>query len=238
MATQVGRILLLPQGDYNAGTTYNMLDWVRHSGAAWVCKQDGTINVTPSLSATAYWALLSEDGSVGGWSSISNKPFETLGKGVKKDVDDSLTLEIGTNLLLGSKLDVDVQSTYSGTGTKPINGTGVKLALDAIQDGSTINNFSGVESALNDKADDSDLDNWVTTTGTDGVVNNGSVTFSGIDDTVEYGYEPFPKFTSLTSELNPTFEISNVTGLGTSSMSVTFSTNFDNGGIVKLRRIK
>ena len=49
-----GRILLMPKGDYSAGTTYTMLDIVNHSGASWVCKQACT-GQTPSDSNTAYW---------------------------------------------------------------------------------------------------------------------------------------------------------------------------------------
>jgi len=169
-ATQVGRILLLPKGSYSGSATYNMLDWVRDGGAAWVCKVDGTVGIAPPtypVTSNANWELLAADGSAGGtipWNNVSNKPFNTLGAGVKKASDNSLTLEIGTNLLLGSKLDVDVQSTYNSTGTKPINGTGVKDALDTVQNGTTINTFSGVETALSDKADDTDLDSFTTST--------------------------------------------------------------------------
>lgn len=49
-----GRILLMPKGDYAAGTTYEMLDLVNHGGASWVCKK-GCTGQTPSDSNTEYW---------------------------------------------------------------------------------------------------------------------------------------------------------------------------------------
>ncbi len=51
---EAGRILLMPKGDYAAGTTYTMLDLVNHSGASWVCKKDCT-GQEPSDSNTEYW---------------------------------------------------------------------------------------------------------------------------------------------------------------------------------------
>lgn len=119
-AQQVGRILLIPKGDYSASAVYNTLDWVRFSGAAWVCKVDGTTNVTPTTSAPE-WQLLAEDGTVGGWSSLSGKPFETIGAG------------LNVNLL--KELEVAAKNTYIGTGTssdRPISGQGVKDALGTL----------------------------------------------------------------------------------------------------------
>lgn len=79
MAT-IGRVLLIPKGDYSGATTYNQLDWVRYGGKAWVCKVDGTVNVTPVQGAN--WQLLAQDGSGGGgssdWDDISYKPFDTI----------------------------------------------------------------------------------------------------------------------------------------------------------------
>lgn len=56
----IGRIILLPKGTYNANTRYSHLDWVRHNGKAWVCKQDNVIGITPTEGDT--WTVLAEDG--------------------------------------------------------------------------------------------------------------------------------------------------------------------------------
>ena len=105
----IGRILLMPKGTYSASAVYNALDWVRYSGAAWVCTTDNTTNVTPSTSAPE-WQLLAEDGTVGGWSSIANKPFETIGNGL--DVDSLNALVIDADL--DDLTDVDVSSLQNG----------------------------------------------------------------------------------------------------------------------------
>lgn len=77
-------------------------------------------------------------------------------------------------------------------------------------------------------------DDWVAT----GTVSSGSVSFSGIDDSGNYGYKPFAEVTANSTNKNPSAQISTLSGTGTSSMSVTYTTDADNGTTVKLRRIK
>ena len=244
MGTPIGRILLMPKGDYDPAAVYNALDWVRYSGGAWVCKLDNTTGIAPSTSATTNWALMSEDGTVGGWSSIQNKPFETIGKGLEvpsSGVEEGqLKIKVGTTLLLGSKLDVNVQHTYTSSDRNPISGAGVKDALDTIQDGTTLDSFADVESALSGKADDSDLDEWVTGTGgTDNLVNSsGVITFTGINDTGNCAYEPYFNIADGNPPVNPTAELTFMNGSGTANLSLTYQTNLANGVAGKLRRIK
>jgi hypothetical protein len=77
-------------------------------------------------------------------------------------------------------------------------------------------------------------DDWAAT----GTVSSGSVSFSGIDDTGNYGYEVFVEITASSTNKNPSAQISSISGTGTSSMSVTYTTDADNGATCKLRRIK
>ena len=56
----IGRILMIPQGNYDPATKYDSLDWVRHDNKAWLCKLDGTIGITPVEGAN--WTLIVEDG--------------------------------------------------------------------------------------------------------------------------------------------------------------------------------
>ena len=77
-------------------------------------------------------------------------------------------------------------------------------------------------------------DDWVAT----GTVSSGSVSFSGIDDSGNYGYKPYAEVTASSTNKNPSAQISTLSGTGTSSMSVTYTTDADDGTTVKLRRIK
>ena len=84
----IGRILLMPKGDYSASTTYNMLDWCRYNGKAWVCKQDNTVGIAPSESAV--WTMLVQDGSGGtGSGDMQKTVYDTDDDGV---VDSAETI--------------------------------------------------------------------------------------------------------------------------------------------------
>ena len=80
-----------------------------------------------------------------------------------------------------------------------------------------------------------DSDSWVTDTPT---VSSDSFTFTGLDDTQGWGYEPFVEVTGASTEKNPYATIDTITGSGTNNMSITYSTNADAGATVKLRIIK
>ena len=93
----------------------------------------------------------------------------------------------------------------------------------------------GVYTALSGKADTADLDSWVATAS----VSSGTVSFSGIDDSGNCGYEVYFNITSGSTNKNPTAQLSSISGEGTSSMSLTYTTDADNGtNNAKLRRIK
>ena len=63
MGASAGRVLLIPKGDWNANTTYTGLDWVRHNGAAWVCKNTCT-NIEPTLENADNWQMMARDGDI------------------------------------------------------------------------------------------------------------------------------------------------------------------------------
>ena len=60
-------------------------------------------------------------------------------------------------------------------------------------------------------------------------VSNGSVTFSGIDDTTTGGYDVYFDITSNSTNKSPYAKLTSISGEGTSSMSLTYQTDADNG---------
>lgn len=72
-----------------------------------------------------------------------------------------------------------------------------------------------------------------------GTVSSGLVAFSGVDDSAgTNGYELFVNVTSSSTNKNPSAQISSISGEGTASMSIAFSTDADNGATAKLRIVK
>ena len=59
----IGRILIIPKGNYDQATPYNSLDLVRYDFKSWLCKTDGIIGITPTEGTD--WTLMTEDGTDG-----------------------------------------------------------------------------------------------------------------------------------------------------------------------------
>lgn len=62
MATSVGKILILPKGNYDASTQYEQLDLVRYNGKTWLCKQSSKGNIPAE---GTYWMEMCSDGADG-----------------------------------------------------------------------------------------------------------------------------------------------------------------------------
>jgi hypothetical protein len=77
--TNLGRIAIVPQGDWAAGS-YKNLDVVRYQGSAYMAK--GTTTAVPT--DTAYWIKLVSDGATGpaGVAGPLNPNAVTTGKSI------------------------------------------------------------------------------------------------------------------------------------------------------------
>ena len=91
MGASAGRVLLISKGDWNANTTYTGLDWVRHNGAAWVCKNTCT-NIEPTLENTNNWQMMARDGdNITADTSMSDTSTNAVqNKVIKSYVDNSI----------------------------------------------------------------------------------------------------------------------------------------------------
>ena len=49
-----GRILIMPKGEWNADTEYEMLDLVSHNSTSWLAKKD-VVGIEPSEANSEYW---------------------------------------------------------------------------------------------------------------------------------------------------------------------------------------
>ena len=135
MGASAGRVLLIPKGDWNANTTYTGLDWVRHNGAAWVCKNTCT-NIEPTSENTDYWQLISKDGdSVTVDAAMSDSSTNAVqNKVVKSYVDNNIA---GISDMTGATADQNgthgfVPAPNKGDEKKALLGNGTWGKVDAI----------------------------------------------------------------------------------------------------------
>lgn len=170
----VGRVLLIPKGDYSGSTVYNSLDWVRDNGAAWVCKVDGTQAIAPPTLPTtsnANWQLLSADGSVSGsvaWNSVTHKPFSLVDTDdFEVDANDVLKLKNGSGGDTVSWSQIQTSTGATNIADITINGTTQHVYAPTGGGGASIDDTttaldktwssSKINSELGNKADSSDI---------------------------------------------------------------------------------
>lgn len=174
---------------------------------------------TPASGVTTYAALTDTD--VSGAAANSYMKYDNANS--KWIVDNDLKNKV-QNLDSNGKLDY---SKLTGT---PTIGTG-SLVIDQ----------NGVIAATFGANTDSNVqcsiitDKWHTMTAT---VSNGQISFSGIDDTANNGYEVYIEVTSSSTNKSPYAKINTISGEGTYTMSITYDTDADNGATAKLRIIK
>lgn len=148
---------------------------------------------------------------------VSGETLSTLFGKISKWFDDLKT--------------VAFTNSYDDLSSKPTIGTG-SLTLD--QNGGNITSFSA--NATSNQTFSVITDKWHTMTAT--VSSSGQISFSGIDDHANNGYEVFIEVTSSSTNKNPTATLNTISGEGTYTMSVTYDTDADNGATAKLRIIK
>ena len=251
MATPIGRILLMPRGTYDPTAVYNNLDWVRYNGASWQCKLDNTTGIAPAENSN--WTLMASDGTVGGWSSLTGKPFESVGKGLtvpSSGVDqDKLMIDLGTSMKFDTnKLDVAAKQTYVGTGTssdRPISGAGGKDARDSnvhdatltIQKNSTtIDTFTA--NASSNKSVNIETDEWITTSPATTVASNGQFSFIVDTSSSDVGYVPYFVINGSSTNKNPACRILSIVDTVPASTTITYESDAGSGTVVYLRKIK
>ena len=131
----------------------------------------------------------------------------------------------------------NLTSTSSNDALSANQGRVLKGLVDGnTTDISTINGLIPSTATTSNKlSTEADIPSWIATAS----VSSGSVTFSGIDDSGNYGYEVFFNITSSSTNKNPSAQLSAISGEGTSNMSLTYTTDADNGtNNAKLCRIK
>ena len=127
----------------------------------------------------------------------------------------------------------DISITKSQVSDFPTIPTVNDATLTIQRNGTNVQTFTA--NASSNVTADILVDDWAAT----GSVSNNSVTFSNIDDTGNYGYDVYFNITGSSTNKAPYARLSSISGAGTSSMSLTYSTDADSGtNNAKLRRVK
>lgn len=116
MSASAGRVLIIPKGIYNAGTTYQMLDLVRFGKGTFICKKTSLGNEPSFEGDTEFWQLIASSGDV---------------SGVKGDAETEYR-DGNVNITYDNLGGVD--ANLSSLSSLPIQNKAVKAALDEKMD--------------------------------------------------------------------------------------------------------
>lgn len=151
---------------------------------------------------------------------------------------------IDSTELGNGKIQLDYGTVSAGNTTKPVTGQSVQNALPTVNDGTlTIQQNGTSKATFSANTSSTATANIVTDEYVaNGSPSSGSVTFSGIDDTVNSGacgYDVYFDITSSSSNKAPYAKLTSISGEGTSNMSLTYETDADNGtNTAHLRQVK
>ena len=143
--------------------------------------------------------------------------------------------------LANGTITLDYGTVSGSNTTKPVTGKAVNDALPTVYDGTLTIQQNGVSKAtFSANTSSSSTANIVTDefSGTTTTVSSGTFSFSGLDDTKGYAFRPCVYVDGNSTNKNPTAQIASISGAGTASMTVSYTTDADNGATVKLRIIK
>ena len=174
---------------------------------------------TPASGVTTYAALTDTD--VTGAGANSYMKYDNINS--KWVVDNDLKNKV-QNLNSSGQI---AYTNVTGTPTIPTVNTG-KVTVTK---GNTSNFFYANQTSNVTVV----LDDWAATAT---VASGGTITFTGVDDTDNNGYDVYIQVTSSSTNKAPYAKLTTVSGEGTSSMSLTYETDADSGATAKLRRIK
>lgn len=115
MSSSAGKVLILPKGEYNNATQYQMLDAVRYNGSLYIAKKT-TIGHVPADGE--YWMLSAIGASDVHWGDITGS--------IANQSDLINALDAKQNVLT-------FDSTPTASSNNPVTSAGIKTALDTKQ---------------------------------------------------------------------------------------------------------
>lgn len=134
MSTQIdlGPVLSIPKGDWNATTTYERLNLVRHNSAAWICNVDTSTGVEPSEDSVDWFLQVKDTSAV---SSVNGMRGDVEITTIQTPSNDSDDTSIANTEWVRDRIDETINSTHSYT-DNAVNAATTSILDTAAQDAS------------------------------------------------------------------------------------------------------
>ena len=127
MSTQIdlGPVLSVPKGDWNANTTYERLNLVRHNSASWICNVATSKGVEPTEDSTDWYLQVKDTSSVTSVNGMKGDVEITTAE--TPSADDSSTRIATTEWVTGKLGDVDLSGIKDDTIEAVLNASSLEV---------------------------------------------------------------------------------------------------------------
>ena len=117
MSTQIdlGPVLSVPKGDWNANTTYERLNIVRHNSSAWICNVATSKGVEPTENSTDWYLQVKDTSSVTSVNGMKGDVVIGLTETETPPANDSSNRIATTEWVTGKLGDVDLSGIKDDT---------------------------------------------------------------------------------------------------------------------------
>lgn len=200
MSTQfdLGPVMMVPKGDWNAETTYERLNLVRYGATAWVCIVDTSIGVEPGEESTDWTILAKDTSSVTSVNGQTGDVTVSVTNVETPPADDSST-RIATTEWVTDKLgDVDLSGIKDDTILAALNASGLPDETGEL----SATELAAAISALETDIVALESANFVRTVNGESADEVGNVTVSYDDTEAAHAAMPSDNFISIAYSVN------------------------------------
>ena len=161
MSTQIdlGPVMSVPKGDWNADTTYERLNMVRHNSAAWICNVATSKGVEPTESSTDWYLQVKDTSAV---TSVNGKKGDvviTLTETETPPANDNSN-RIATTEWVTDKLgDVDLSGIKDDTIEAALNASNLEVGTGDLTSAEIALELENLRTLTNNAQDSADTAN-------------------------------------------------------------------------------
>lgn len=137
IVTNVGKVLMMPKGEWSPAATYEYLDLVTYNGSKWLCKVESCVGIEPTATASEYWYPYDD-------SNISGAPVDFTTAATRTDIQSGelvstlfgkikrWLIDLKTVAFTGKMSDLTefVKATTTTLGTVKVDGESITVDED------------------------------------------------------------------------------------------------------------
>lgn len=182
MSTRIdlGPVLSVPKGDWNADTTYERLNMVRHNSAAWICNVATSKGVEPTESSTDWYLQVKDTSAVTSVNGMKGDVVITLTETETPPANDNSNRIATTGWVTDKLGDVDLSGIKDDTIEAALNASNLEVGTGDLTSAEIALELENLRTLTNNAQDSADTANE----GLVGVVRSVNGTVADMDGNI------------------------------------------------------